>query len=192
MGKSFTEIRWHGRAQQGTVTAAKILAEAALVGGKHIQAFPDYGPERMGAPLRAYNRISDDPISIRESVRNPNIVAVVDSSLLSVVDIMEGVPSGGVIVINTPLEPSDVKEQLTGVSDQQIWTVDATKISLEEMGRAMPNTPMLGALSRASGVVDIELIKAQMQESFADKFPQKVIDANLAALERGYKEVKHS
>jgi pyruvate ferredoxin oxidoreductase gamma subunit len=192
MGKSFTEIRWHGRAQQGTVTAARILAEAALVGGKHIQAFPDYGPERMGAPLRAYNRISDDPISIRESVRNPNIVAVVDSTLLSVVDIMEGVPPEGVIVINTPLDPDDVIEQLKGVSDQEVWTVDATKISLEEMGRAMPNTPMLGALSRASGIVDIELIKSQMQESFADKFPQKVIDANLAALERGYKEVKHS
>jgi pyruvate ferredoxin oxidoreductase gamma subunit len=146
----------------------------------------------MGAPLRAYNRISDDPISIRESVRNPNIVAVVDSTLLSVVDIMEGVPPEGVIVINTPLDPDDVIEQLKGVSDQEVWTVDATKISLEEMGRAMPNTPMLGALSRASGIVDIELIKSQMQESFADKFPQKVIDANLAALERGYKEVKHS
>lgn len=192
MERTFTEIRWHGRAQQGTVTAAKLLAEAALVDGKHIQAFPDYGPERMGAPLRAYNRISDDPISIRESVRNPNVVAVVDATLISVVDIMEGVPSDGIVVINTTQDPGEIKEQLKGVSSQEIWTVDATKISLEEMGRAMPNTPMLGALSRASGVVDVEIVKKQLQDSFEDKFPQKVIDANLAALERGYKEVRRS
>ena len=191
MSRPFTEIRWHGRAQQGTVTAAKLLAESALVGGKHIQAFPDYGPERMGAPLRAYNRISDTPISIRESVRNPNIVAVVDATLLKVVDIMEGVPSDGIIIINTAQSPGEVRSLLKGATTQEIWTVDATKISLEEMGRAMPNTPILGALARASGVVDLELVKKQMQESFAGKFSQKVINANLAALERGYKEVRH-
>lgn len=190
MSRPFTEIRWHGRAQQGTVTAAKLLAEAALVGGKHIQAFPDYGPERMGAPLRAYNRISDDPISIRESVRNPNVVAVVDATLLSVVDIMEGVPEDGVVVINTPKSPKEVQTELNGVTKQEIWTVDATKVSLEEMGRAMPNTPMLGALARASGVVDVEVLKKQVQDSFAGKFPQKVIDANISALERGYKEAR--
>lgn len=190
MSRPFTEIRWHGRAQQGTVTAAKLLAEAALVGGKHIQAFPDYGPERMGAPLRAYNRISDDPISIRESVRNPNVVAVVDATLLSVVDIMEGVPEDGVVVINTPKSPKEVQAELNGVTQQQIWTVDATKVSLEEMGRAMPNTPMLGALARASGVVGLEVLKNQVQDSFTGKFPQKVIDANISALERGYKEAR--
>ena len=192
MGKAFTEIRWHGRAQQGTVTAAKLLAEAALVVGKYIQAFPDYGPERMGAPLRAYNRISDKPISIRESVRNPDVVAVVDATLLSVVNIMEGVLDDGIVVINTPLEPKEVKEKLQGVTSQVIWTVDATRISLEEMGRAMPNTPMLGALSRASGVVDLETVKKQLQDSFSGKFPQKVIDANLSAIERGYKEARRS
>lgn len=192
MGKAFTEIRWHGRAQQGTVTAAKLLAEAALVVGKYIQAFPDYGPERMGAPLRAYNRISDNPISIRESVRHPDVVAVVDATLLSVVNIMEGVLDDGIVVINTPLEPKEVKEKLQGVTSQVIWTVDATRVSLEEMGRAMPNTPMLGALSRASGIVDLETVKKQLQDSFAGKFPQKVIDANLSALERGYKEARRS
>jgi pyruvate ferredoxin oxidoreductase gamma subunit len=192
MRKSFTEIRWHGRAQQGTVTAAQILAEAALKGGKHIQAFPDFGPERMGAPLRAYNRIGDEPLNIRGTVRNPEIVAVVDATLLKVVNIMEGVPPDGTIIINTPLAPEEIREQLSGVKSHVIWTVDATRISQEELGRAMPNTPMLGALSRATGIVDIDVIKEQMKESFSGKFPQKIIDANLAALERGYKEARKS
>lgn len=186
--EGLTEVRWHGRGGQGTVTAAKIFAETATKGGKHVQAFPEYGPERMGAPLRAYNRISEKPLYMHCQVINPNIVAVVDPALIKKGNITEGTISDTVFVINTPHTPKEVREML-GLKDGKIYTVDATKISLETMGKPIPNTPMLGALARASGVIRLDHLIEQLKANFGKKFGQDIIDKNLNAINRAYQEV---
>lgn len=185
----FMEVRWHGRGGQGTVTAAKLFAEAMLGAGKHVQAFPEYGPERMGAPLKAYNRVSDDPLTIHCQVTHPRIVAVVDPTLIGMVDVLDGVPEDGIVIVNTAHPPSQVREKIHA-GTRKIFTVDATRISMETMGRAMPNTPMLGALARASGEIGLSDLLAQIKKNFGKKFSQKVIEGNLLAVERAYQEVQ--
>ncbi|OGW16434.1 MAG: pyruvate synthase [Nitrospinae bacterium RIFCSPLOWO2_12_FULL_45_22] len=185
----FMEFRWHGRGGQGTVTAAKLLAETMLGNGKYVQAFPEYGPERMGAPVKAYNRISDHLLTIHCQVTHPKVVIVVDPTLIGVVDILEGVPEDGIVIINTPKSADEMRKRLKA-GRRKVYTVDATKISIETLGRPMPNTPMLGALARATNEVGIDALLEQVRKNFSKKFNPKVIEANIKGIERAYQEVQ--
>ena len=185
------EIRWHGRGGQGAKTASLLLADAAFNTGKYIQGFPEYGPERMGAPITAYNRISDKPITIHSNIYYPDYVVVVDDTLLESVDVTAGLKEDGAILINTT-KPADVlRKELKGY-EGDVYTLDARKISLETLGRYFPNTPMLAGIVKISKIMtDDELIE-DMKGSFKHKFAKKpeVIDGNMKALEMALKEVK--
>jgi pyruvate ferredoxin oxidoreductase gamma subunit len=183
------EIRWHGRGGQGTVTAAKVLADACMSGGRNVQAFPEYGPERAGAPIRAYNRISEKTLRMHCPVLNPGVVAVVDATLLDAINVAEGATDDAVFVINTSRDPKEVRAKLKAKPTQKVFTVDATKIAIESFGRPMPNSSMLGALNKATGIVSMEVLLEDVRGSFGKKFAQKIIDGNLEAVRRGYGEV---
>lgn len=184
------ELRWHGRGGQGTVTAAKVLADTCLSGGRHVQAFPEYGPERAGAPLRAYNRISSKELRMHCPVLSPNLIAVVDATLIDSINIAEGAKEDSVFVINTTRDPGEIRKKLSASSKQKVFTVDATKIALECFGRALPNSPMLGAVCKVTGIVSLDHLLEDVRKSFGKKFSQKIIDGNLEATKRGYEEVK--
>ena len=149
------EIRWHGRGGQGAKTASLLLADAAFNTGKYIQGFPEYGPERMGAPITAYNRISDKPITIHSNIYEPNYVVVVDDTLLESVPVTAGLKKEGAIVINTTKSPEYLKEKLNGY-DGNIYTIDARKVSEETLGKYFPNTPMLAAIVKVTGIMSDE------------------------------------
>ena len=185
------EIRWHGRGGQGAKTASLLLADAAFNTGKYIQGFPDYGPERMGAPITAYNRISDKPITIHSNIYEPDYVVVVDDTLLEVVDVTAGLKEEGAIVINTTKSADYLKSVLKGYKGN-VYTIDARKISEEALGRYFPNTPMLAAIVKVSGIMTDEALLEDMKGSFKHKFAKKpeVIDGNMKALELALKEVK--
>lgn len=185
------EIRWHGRGGQGAKTASLLLADAAFNTGKYIQGFPEYGPERMGAPITAYNRISTKPITIHSNIYEPDYVVVVDDSLLEAVDVTAGLKSTGAIVINSSKENSYLKEVLKGY-DGEIYKIDARKISLEALGKYFPNTPMLAAIVKVSGVMTDKELLNDMQGSFKHKFAKKpeVIEGNMRALEMALKSVE--
>ena len=183
------EIRWHGRGGQGTVTAAKVFADACLSGGRHVQAFPEYGPERAGAPLRAYNRVSDKELRMHCPVLKPGIVAVVDATLLDAINVLDGTPDNAIIIVNSAKEPKEIREKLKAGPNQKVFTIDATKIAIDCIGRPMPNSPMVGVLAKVSGIVTLESILEDVKNSFGKKFSQKIIDGNLEAVKRGYGEV---
>jgi pyruvate ferredoxin oxidoreductase gamma subunit len=189
MGKML-EIRWHGRGGQGTVTAAKVLADACLSGGRHVQAFPEYGPERAGAPLRAYNRISSGEIRMHCPVLHPHVVSVADATLLDGINVTEGALDDTVFIVNTSKDPKEIREKLKAKPTQKVFTVDATKIAIDCIGRALPNAPMLGAISKVTGLITLETLLEDVRKSFGKKFSQKIIDGNLEATKRGYEEVK--
>jgi pyruvate ferredoxin oxidoreductase gamma subunit len=186
---ALTEIRWHGRGGQGAVTAAKMVAEVALGQHKHFQAFPEYGPERSGAPIVAFTRISDEPIQIFSGVEHPQIVAVLDPTLLSIVDVTKGAPNDAVVLINSDLSPAKLREKFK-IQGHRLYTVAATKIAVETIGRSIPNTPMVGALVRVSGLFPLESVVEFLRAEFGKKFPPKVVDGNVAALTRAYEEVQ--
>ena len=185
------EIRWHGRGGQGAKTASLLLADAAFNTGKYIQGFPEYGPERMGAPITAYNRISNKPITIHSNIYEPDYVVVVDDSLLDCVDVTSGLKQDGAIVINTTKDANEIKAKLKNYSGK-IFTVDAREISIEALGKYFPNTPMLAAIVNVSGVMTDEELLEDMKSSFKHKFAKKpeVIDGNMKALELALKAVK--
>jgi len=185
-----TEIRWHGRGGQGTVTAAKVLADACLSGGRHVQAFPEYGPERAGAPLRAYNRVSSHELRMHCPVLEPDIVAIADATLLDSINVAEGTKENSIFLVNTSKDPKEVREKLKAPAGQKVYSVDATRISIECFGRAMPNATMLGAVCKITGLITIEHLLEDVKKSFGKKFSQKIIDGNLEATRRGYEEVK--
>ena len=184
------EIRWHGRGGQGAKTASLLLADAAFNTGKYIQGFPEYGPERMGAPITAYNRISDKPITIHSNIYEPDYVVVVDDTLLESVPVTAGLKKEGAIVINTTKSPEYLKEKLNGY-DGNIYTIDARKVSEETLGKYFPNTPMLAAIVKVTGIMSDEAFLEDMKGSFKHKFAKKpeVIDGNMKALELALKEV---
>ena len=188
--KDLIEIRWHGRGGQGAKTASLLLADAAFNTGKYIQGFPEYGPERMGAPITAYNRISNTPIRIHSNIYEPDYVVVVDDSLLEAVDVTAGLKPDGAIVINTTKRGNELKPLLNGYTGD-VYTIDARKISLETLGKYFPNTPMLAAIVKVSGVIEEKDFLADMEGSFKHKFAKKpeVIDGNMKALEMALKEV---
>lgn len=186
----YTEIRWHGRAQQGIVTAAKVLAEAALSSGKYVQAFPEFGPERMGAPVRAFNRISSEVIRLHGSVANPSIVLIVDPTLIGTVDVTEGTPDNAIFIINTPKTPDEMRKNISVNKSAKVFTIDAGKISIECIGRHIPNTPMLGALAKATAVVSVDAVIDDFKENYAKKYSPQVIEGNLKAIKEGFEQVK--
>ena len=185
------EIRWHGRGGQGAKTASLLLADAAFNTGKYIQGFPEYGPERMGAPITAYNRISDKPITVHSNIYEPDYVVVVDDTLLDVVPVTAGLKETGAIVINTTKSPEIVKKSLKGYNGN-IYTIDARKISIATLGKYFPNTPMLAAIVKVSGIMADEAFLEDMKGSFKHKFAKKpeVIEGNMKALEMALKEVQ--
>ena len=185
------EIRWHGRGGQGAKTASLLLADAAFNTGKYIQGFPEYGPERMGAPITAYNRISDAPITIHSNIYEPDYVVVVDDTLLTSVPVTAGLKKEGAIVINTTKSPEQLRGLLKGY-EGDVYTIDARKVSEETLGRYFPNTPMLAAIVKVTGIMSEEAFLEDMKGSFKHKFAKKpeVIDGNMKALELALKEVK--
>ncbi|MBD3262125.1 MAG: pyruvate synthase [Candidatus Altiarchaeales archaeon] len=187
--RKMKEICFHGRGGQGAVTAAKVFAEGALAEGKHIQSFPEYGPERMGAPVRSFTRISDKEITVHSHVTNPEIVAVLDPTLLDVVNVCEGVPDGGLVVVNTPEEPAKIKDKIQA-ENKKVYTVDATKISIDNLGRNIPNTPMLGALVKVAGLISLDSLIENFKHEYGAKFSEKVIEGNVAAMKQAFEEVK--
>ena len=190
MGK-LVEIRWHGRGGQGAKTASLLLADAAFNTGKYIQGFPEYGPERMGAPITAYNRISDERINIHSNIYEPDYVVVVDESLISVIDVTSGLKETGAIIINTEKSPDEVKKYLKGYKGK-VCTINARSISEDALGKNFPNTPMLGAVVKVSGIMEPQKFVEDMKESFAHKFKTKpeVIEGNMKAIERAMQEVQ--
>ena len=189
--ENLIEIRWHGRGGQGAKTASLLLADAAFNTGKYIQGFPEYGPERMGAPITAYNRISDNPITIHSNIYEPDYVVVVDDTLLESVDVTAGLKKEGAIIINTTKDEAYLKKVLKGY-EGNIYTIDARKVSMETLGKYFPNTPMLAAVVKVSQIMTDEALLADMEGSFKHKFAKKpeVIEGNMKALELALKEVK--
>jgi pyruvate ferredoxin oxidoreductase gamma subunit len=184
-----TEIRWHARGGQGAKTASLLFAEAASMEGKYSQGFPDYGPERMGAPMRGFNRVSDEPIKVHCAIYSPSIVVVLDDTLLSAVDVTAGMPEDGVIIVNTVKGLEDVRREL-GDQARQLYVVDATGIAIEEIGRPIPNAPMLGALIKVTGILSLDSILNQIRKKFSHGFRPEVLDGNVRAIERAHEEVK--
>lgn len=184
------EIRWHGRGGQGTVTAAKVLADACLSSGRHVQAFPEYGPERAGAPLRAYNRISSKELRMHCPVLNPQVVGVVDATLLDSINVADGATKDAIFVVNTSRDPKEIRAKLKAESGQKVFTIDASKIAMDCIGRSLPNAPMLGAICKVTSLVSLEHLLEEVRKSFGKKFSQKIIDGNIEATKRGYGEIK--
>ncbi len=184
------EIRWHARGGQGAKTASLLLADAAFNTGKYIQGFPEYGPERMGAPITAYNRISDTPIRIHSNIYNPNIVVIVDDSLIGSVDVTKGVGKDGTILVNTTKDIEKIRKMLNNF-EGKIYVLDASKISKECLGANFPNTALLSAVVKISNIMTKDELLNNMEESFKHKFARKpeVIKPNMDALIRAYDEL---
>ncbi|MGN1267307.1 MAG: 2-oxoacid:acceptor oxidoreductase family protein [Dorea sp.] len=187
---NLTEIRWHGRGGQGAKTAALLLADVAFQTGKYVQGFPEYGPERMGAPITAYNRISDKEIRVHSNIYDPQYVVVVDESLLEAVDVTKGLKKDGAILINTQRTKEEIIPHLKGY-EGEVYIIDAKKVSMATLGKYFPNTPLLAGIVKVTGLMDEETFLREMRASFQHKFATKpeVIDGNMAALEMALKEV---
>jgi pyruvate ferredoxin oxidoreductase gamma subunit len=189
-----TEIRWHGRGGQGAKTAALLFGEAVLGQGKYMQAFPEYGPERMGAPVQSYNRISAEPITLHCGVTSPQFVVVLDPTLIGPVDVTAGLPADGTIIINTNQPASEFREMLKLGAGQKLYTIDASSIAVESIGRDIPNTPMMGALVKVTSLLDFDEMLTDTKKKLEKKFRTKpeVVGGNLKAIQRAYDEVKSS
>ena len=189
--KQTTEIRWHGRGGQGAKTAALLLADVAFHTGRYVQGFPEYGPERMGAPITAYNRISGEAIRIHSNIYEPDVVVVIDESIVGTVDVLRGLKVDGIVIFNSSRTPAEIRKSLGGYGGE-LHVLDARAISEATLGRNIPNTPMLAAMVKISGLMEEEAFLAFMKESLGHKFAAKpqVIEGNLKALERAMKEVR--
>jgi pyruvate ferredoxin oxidoreductase gamma subunit len=189
MSEKLLEIRWHGRGGQGAKTAAGMVAELAVNDGKYAQAAPEYGAEREGAPIRAYTRIGDAIIRMHDAIYFPDIVVVLDETLLETQNVDSGLSEDGVLLVNTRRSPAEVREQL-GLQGRQVYTIDATSIALEEIKRPIPNTVMIGALGKVAGVVDAEHIKKSIDKKLGGKLSEGMLKGNYRAVERAYEEVQ--
>lgn len=192
MSAKMIEIRWHGRGGQGAKTAALLFAEAVMATGMYIQAFPEYGPERMGAPVQSFNRISEDPIVIHSGIKNPNYVVILDSSLMESVPVTDGIDKTGKVIVNTSLSTSEIAKRLD-IDIGQIYVVNASKISLETIGKDIPNTPMLGALVKVIGTLDINSVLKDINLKLMAKFRHKpgIVEGNLASIKMAFDKVKN-
>jgi pyruvate ferredoxin oxidoreductase gamma subunit len=187
---TMTEIRWHARGGQGAKTAATLIAAVALEEGKFSQGFPDYGPEREGAPIRGYTRVSDGKIRVHSAIYNPDIVVVLDPTLLDSVDVTEGLKDGGIVLVNSNQPPAEIRKKL-GVDNARVFTVDATQIAIDEIGRAIPNTPMMGALMKVMPLLRIDTIKKDVEKKFKSK-GDRIVQGNFRAIDRAFEEVKEA
>jgi pyruvate ferredoxin oxidoreductase gamma subunit len=176
------EIRWHGRGGQGVVTAGKVLADTALDTGKHFQAFPDYGPERMGAPIKAFTRLHTSRIDVHSQIEEPNVVLVLDPTVMTSVNVAEGLQEDGTIIVNTSDTPEQIRNLLGGLAGKRVFTVDATAIAMKHLGRELTNTPMLGALARATGIFTLGELAESVRYKFERKFGEEIVQQNIAAL----------
>ena len=189
--QDLVEIRWHGRGGQGAKTAALLLADVAFSTGLYVQGFPEYGPERMGAPITAYNRLSANKIRVHSNIYDPDYVVVVDETLLESVDVTKGLKEDGAIIINTSQRKDSLLPLLNGYKGN-VYTIDARKISITALGKYFPNSPMLAAIVKVSGIMDDETFLEEMRKSYAHKFASKpeVIEGNMMALSLALEEVK--
>ena len=189
--KGLTEIRWHGRGGQGAKTAALLLADVCFSTGAEVQGFPEYGPERMGAPITAYNRISDKPIRVHSNIYDPDYVVVGDETLIEDIDVTAGLKEGGAIIINTAKSPEEIRPMLRGYKGR-VCTIDARKVSIATLGKYFPNSPMLAATLKVTGLMDIDAFLKEMETSYAHKFATKpeVIKGNMDALKMALEEVR--
>ena len=189
--KKNIEIRWHGRGGQGAKTAALLLADVAFNTGMHVQGFPEYGPERMGAPITAYNRIGNSPIRVHSNIYNPDYVVVVDETLLHSVDVTKGLSPEGAIIINTAAPKEQIIPLLNGYTGK-VFTIDARHVSMATLGKYFPNSPMLASIVKVANIMDEEVFLSQMEASYKHKFAKKpeVIEGNMNALKVALKEVK--
>ena len=183
--KKILEVRWHGRGGQGAWTASELLARAAINEGKYIQSFPEFGPERMGAPIRAFTRISDEPIQMHCAVYNPDVVAVLDPSLLKAVPVTEGLNDEGLLVVNSKEPPAEIRRTLE-IEKRRIWTVPAMEIAIKILNRPITNTAMLGAVARVTGIVSLESVEKVVSERFSGS----IVEKNIGVIKQAYKEVK--
>ncbi|GHT24058.1 pyruvate synthase [Endomicrobiia bacterium] len=192
MSAKIIEVRWHGRGGQGAKTAALLFAEAVLATGKYIQAFPEYGPERMGAPVQSFNRISEAPITIHSGITNPDYAVILDPSLIESVPVTDGIGEKGKVIVNTSFSSSEIAQKL-GIDASQVFVVNASRIALETIGRNIPNTPMLGALVKVIGTLDINGVLEDTKVKLTAKFRHKpeVIEGNLASIKCAFGEVKN-
>lgn len=193
MAKDLIEIRWHGRGGQGAKTAALLFGEAAIDTGMYIQAFPEYGPERTGAPVRAFNRLSNKPIRLHSGIESPAIVLVLDPTLLSTVDVLEGLANDGILIVNTSDSPGVIRNKLSVNSNIKVYTVDASKIAMDTIGLNKPNTPMLGALAKVTDILDYNKMLKSIEHKLKIKFrgkPEEIITKNMKAIETAHKETK--
>lgn len=186
MSGQMVEIRWHGRGGQGVVLASRFLASSAIRENLYFQAFPFFGPERLGAPIVAFTRVSREPIDLHCAIEEPDVVVVLDPSLLGVVNVTANLKNDGIAVVNHTGVPQELKND----TNCRVYVVDADKISREELGRVMPNTPMVGALVRAVGLVSLESVLAEFEDQFSLRFKPEVIQQNLNAIRRAYEEVR--
>ncbi len=187
------EIRWHGRGGQGAKTAALLFGEAALDTGMYIQAFPEYGPERMGAPVQAFNRLSDRPIRSHAGVKTPRIVVVLDASLIEPARVTDGLQDGGILLVNSTEDPAVLRARMRLPDHIKLYVVDASRIAMETVGKNVPNTPMLGALVKVTGVLEFESMMKAIEGKLAEKFrggKEKFIAPNLVSIRRAYEEVR--
>ncbi len=185
------EIKIYGRGGQGAKTAVQTIAEVGLEEGKYVQAFPEYGPERAGAPMNAYAKISDKPIKSFAAVRHPDIVIVIDPYFVKQCDISYGLTDKGILIINTTETPEEIRGKVDFKG--KIFTVDATKIALDSLKMDKPNTVMLGALAKASGVIDVKILQKMISNHFMKKYHnEKIAEGNILAIQKGYDEVKHN
>ncbi|MDR3256112.1 MAG: 2-oxoacid:acceptor oxidoreductase family protein [Endomicrobium sp.] len=192
MSAKMIEVRWHGRGGQGAKTAALLFAEAVLATGKYIQAFPEYGPERMGAPVQSFNRISEEPITIHSGITNPNYVVILDPSLMESVPVTEGIGKEDKVIVNTSFGAAEIAQKL-GINASQVYVVNASQIAVETIGKNIPNTPMLGALVKVIGTLDINGVLEDTKVKLTAKFRHKpeVIEGNLTSIKRAFDEVKN-
>jgi pyruvate ferredoxin oxidoreductase gamma subunit len=185
--KEVLEIRIHGRGGQGAKTASQFIAEAAMGQGKYIQAFPEYGPERAGAPMKAYARISDKPITTYAPVVSPDFVIVIDPTLLKSANVTEGLTSKGSLIVNSPKDSDEIKKAL-GFKGT-VHAVDATKISIDTVGRNLPNTPMLGAFVKLSKVITLDAVKDSIKSKFLKKLGEEKTNSTIKGVEIAYEKV---
>jgi pyruvate ferredoxin oxidoreductase gamma subunit len=177
------EVRWHGRGGQGAVTSVELLALAAIGEGKYAQGFPSFGPERRGAPVAAFNRISDGPIKVRSGIYQPDVVVVLDESLMGLVNVIDGLKADGILIVNTARSAEEIRKLLK--YEGRLATVDATAIARHELGVPISNTTMLGALIKVIKVVGLESAKGPVEHRFG-----RIADRNMAAMKRAYEDVK--
>lgn len=189
MGQGLLQIRWHGRGGQGAKTAATMVAEVAVEAGKYAQAAPEYGAEREGAPIKAYTRIGEQIIRVHDAIYYPDIVVVLDDTLLESQNVDSGLSEDGILLVNTANSPAEVREAL-GLEGRSVYTIDATAIALEEIGRPIPNTVMLGALLAVTGVVEVKQIEKSIQKKLGGKLSEGMLKGNIRAVERAFDEVK--